>query len=625
MGRTETTAFLEEFKNKVHFTCQNPKRLYLSMGSQLFDKTLKLLLLLNVIVTFRLNAEQFMDVSEIKPGMLGIGKTVFSQTKIEDFKVEIIDVMKNVSPRGDVILARLSGGSIPGGLENTGVIAGMSGSPVYINGKMIGAIAYTWSYQKEPIAGITPIREMLDIIEVDKHSQASPENEQFQFGLNPGLGHGSKLNQNSLSYIPIPVAFSSSALSEHPELLESALGGLRLTGYGILPVFAAGTSSDTTTVELEPGSAVGVSLIQGDMQSAGIGTLTYRDKDKILAFGHPMFLSGTTEFPMVGGIIHTIMPSQALSFKLFSPTKSVGIVTQDRANGIMGKIGKTAKLIPIKVAIHSLGVDTFFSYAAVDHKLLFPGLLSAVILNSIAAKEGIFGASTIKADMTLALKVGEAVPQTIKLQSLMSGDAPAGDIVDQLAGLVASLIENEFEPVKIEDVKINLDIEPGKKTSYLEKLIVDKEKIKPGDSIEVTIVLRTYQGKMNNKKVTLQIPPETPAGNLVLLAANADSTYLMEFSRAPDRFAPINFNQLVEQIQKLGRGNVIQVSGYVQQRGVVVQAQELPNPPPFIKQVLARPKNAVSFTESNLILRQSLTAEEMVQGVASLNLIVERE
>ena len=216
MGRVETPAFLEEFKNKVHFTYQNPKRLNLSMGSLLFDKTLKLLLLLYVLVACRLSAEQFMDVSEIKPGMRGIGKTVFSQTKIEDFKVEIIDVMKNVSPRGDVILARLSGGSIPGGLENTGVIAGMSGSPVYINGKLIGAIAYTWSFQKEPIAGITPIREMLDIMEVDKHSRADSKNEEFQFALNPRLGSESRLNQSSLSYIPIPVAFSSSALSEHP-------------------------------------------------------------------------------------------------------------------------------------------------------------------------------------------------------------------------------------------------------------------------------------------------------------------------------------------------------------------------------------------------------------------------
>jgi len=566
-----------------------------------------------------------MDVSEIKPGMRGIGKTVFSQTKIEDFKVEIIDVMKNVSPRGDVILARLSGGSIAGGLENTGVIAGMSGSPVYIDGKMIGAIAYTWSFQKEPIAGITPIREMLEIIEIDNHSQANPENEQFQFALNPSLARESRMNQNSLSYIPIPVAFSSSALSEHPELLEAVLGSsFKLANYGMLPVFAAGVSSDFTPAELEPGSAVGVSLIQGDMQSSGIGTLTYRDKDKILAFGHPMLLGGTIEFPMVGGIIHTIMPSQALSFKLFSPTKPVGIVTQDRANGIMGKIGKTTKLIPIKVVIRSLGIDTFYSYETIDHKLLFPGLLRTVILNSIIAKEGIFGESTIKAEMTLGLKVGDGTTQTIMLQQMMSGDAPAEDIINSLAEPVASLIENEFEKIKIENVNIKLDIERGKKTSYIEKLITDQEKVKPGDSIDVIIVLRTYQGKIYNKKVSLQIPKETPSGNLVLLVANADSTYLLGLSRTPDRFAPTNFNQLVEQIQKLGRGNVIQVSGYVQRKGVVVQAQELPNPPQFIKQVMARPKNAVSFTESSLILRQSLTVEQMIQGVASLNLIVER-
>jgi hypothetical protein len=153
---------------------------------------------------------------------------------------------------------------------------------------------------------------------------------------------------------------------------------------------------------------------------------------------------------------------------------------------------------------------------------------------------------------------------------------------------------------------------------------VDKEKVKPGDSVEIGIVLRSVPGKVYTKTTQIQIPKETPAGNLILLVANADSTHLIERSRTAESFTPKSFTQLVEQLEILGKGNEIQISGYIRQKGVVVQAQELPNPPQFLKQVLARPKNQVAFTESSLILRHSLTTKEIIEGVASLILIVER-
>lgn len=560
-----------------------------------------------------LRAEQFMTISEVKPRMRGIGKTVFTQTKIEDFEVEIIDVMKNVAPRGDIILARLSGGGVRGGLENTGVIAGMSGSPVYVDGKMIGAIAYTWSFQKEPIVGITPISEMLKIIEADKHSQGDLENWQDYCSV----------NFSNLAYIPIPIAFASTALFSHPQYLTQI--NTILSGFNFLPILAAGISSDSNPEELAPGSAVGVGLIQGDMQSAGIGTLTYRTKDKILAFGHPIFLGGAVEFPMVSGLIHTVMPSQALSFKLFSPTKPLGVITQDRANGIMGQIGKTAKLIPIKVGIHSSGIDTIFSYQAVGHKILFPALLGVIILNSIIAQEGVFGEFTIKADMSLSFSQDPAKFQTVEFQQILTGDATVVEIINRLTEPVAVLIDNEFQKIKIEALKINLIIERGKKISYLEKLVVNQEKVKPGDSIAVTIALRSYQGKIYYKVCKVLIPNETPAGNLLLLVANADSTYQFDLRRTPQRITPQNFNQLLNQIQKFGKGNLLQISGYIPEKGIVVQGQELSNPPRFIKQVLARPQNPIRFTELSLIFRQSETCEAVIQGSASLNLIVEKE
>jgi|GEM_PF-1566580 len=561
-------------------------------------------------LTFNVCFSSLMDVSEIEPGMRGIGKTVFNQTKIEEFQVEIIDVMKNVSPRGDIILARLSGGSIPGGLEKTGVIAGMSGSPVYINGKLIGALAYTWSFLKEPIAGITPIREILEIIDVDKQSKASPQNQQFKLTN----------SKNNFRHIPLPLAISSSALFSCPEF-STELDDF-LSGYGLLPVFVGGIGSDSMPIELEPGAAIGTVLIQGDMRVAAIGTLTYRDGDKILGLGHPIFLGGKVELPLIAGVIHSVMPSQALSFKMFSPTRPIGMITQDRASGIMGKIGKTTPMVPIKVAIQSQETDTIYSYESIEHKNLLPILLNTIILNSIVARGNILGESTIKADMILKIKTDHR--RVIKLSQMISGDASAIGIAVSLVDPIVRLINNEFEKVKIEDIAIRLDIENKKRTTFIEKLVADKEKVKPGDSLEITIGLRSFQGKFDTKKIKIQIPKETPVGRLALIVANADSTYLLELARTPERLTAKSFTQLIEQIEKLGRKNEMQISGYVPQKGVVVEAQELPNPPLFLKQVLTRPKKTVAITESSLILRHSLTFDEIIQGVVSLNLIVER-
>lgn len=575
----------------------------------MFKKT-NLSLLIYSIFLFSIGFSiQFMDVSEIKPGMRGIGKSVFTQTKIEDFEVEIIDVIHNISPRGDLILARLSGGSFPGGLEKSGLIAGMSGSPVYIEGKLIGAVSSTWSFLKEPIGGITPIKEMLEIIDIDKRSEAIPNNEDFQ-------RTGQK---DQSSHIPIPVAFSSSVLNENSEFLPQIKD--LFSGFGFLPVFGAGTGADSIKIELEPGAAVGVGLIQGDMRAAGIGTLTYRDKDKILAFGHPMMLGGNVEFPLTAGVIHSIMPSTALSFKVFSPTKPIGTVSQDRASGILGSIGKSPKLIPVKVAIHSTGIDTAFYYESINHKLLFPGLFRAMVINSIVAKAGIFGESTIKADMTITIQANQK--RIIKLQQMVSGTGSASSITANLTEPIVLLLANQFEKVKIEDIKTTINIEDGRKISLIDKLVADKEKVRPGDSLELTLVLSSFQGKQYNQKISIQIPKETPDGNLILLAANADSTYLIELSRTPE-FAPKSFNQLVEHIEKFGKSNEIQISGYIPEKGVVIQAQELPNPPQFLKQVVTRTKNSLSLTQSSMILRTSLMMEDVISGSARLNLIVER-
>ena len=298
-------------------------------------------------------ATEYMPTHEIQAGMKGIGKTVFQGTQVDSFEVEILGVMRNVRPRGDIIIARLSGGP----LEKTGIIAGMSGSPVYIHGKLIGALAFAWPFSKEPIAGITPISEMLQIVQWVSRLEGEEDQEMgmvedLKFEISEDI-----LSHNDLRYphstfemtpIQTPLilsGFDERSLKDARQLFEP---------LGLLPVQGgiAGEENSPDADALVPGSAVGVQLISGDARAGALGTVTERKGKQILAFGHPFLWTGEVDFPMTKGYIHSILPSQVISFKMGSPGKVVGRLIQDRRAGIFGKIGEYSKMIPVDITIH---------------------------------------------------------------------------------------------------------------------------------------------------------------------------------------------------------------------------------------------------------------------------------
>ncbi|MEO0071733.1 MAG: SpoIVB peptidase S55 domain-containing protein, partial [candidate division WOR-3 bacterium] len=312
------------------------------------------------LVSFAFPKISILPVDSIRPGMKGIGRSVFSGTKVEEFEVEVLDVMRNVSPHRDIILCRLSGA----GLEKTGVIAGMSGSPVYINNKLAGAVASTWSFAKEPVAGVTPAKEMLDIWDRERDSstrQSLPRAHRkgfLHFSRNDGargLGWKEKIKTGKgglgeaewgMTHLPLPLTISGF----NPAIKEIAQP--ILAQYNLTLVGATGSAPNTLdTANLIPGGAVGVGLIDGDVRLAAVGTITHREGNRILAFGHPLFLAGDVALPMTGGVIHSVLPSMELSFKIFSPSPPIGVITQDRESGVSGLIGPLPPMVPISVAV----------------------------------------------------------------------------------------------------------------------------------------------------------------------------------------------------------------------------------------------------------------------------------
>src|SRR2546425_2757995 len=345
----------------------------------------------------------FMSADEVRPGMRGVGKTVFQGTKVEEFNVELLGVLKNFAPKQDMILARLSGGP----LSRTGVIAGMSGSPVYVDGKLLGAVAFSFPYATEPIAGIQPIQQMLNLLDQNSGAVSSPRRASsggfpaesptaFIYSQFRKLEAGTPLYQlmlpqSLLASSPFGTAASSASLTRIQTPLfvsgasEAALQQFAafFSAFGFAPMQGGGSGSAAASLagpaKIEPGSSINVELIRGDISWSANGTVTYVDGNKVYAFGHPNLTAGPTDVPMSAGYVISLLPNLQNSFKLAVPLNLVGAFQQDRATGIAGTLGATSKMIPVNVSVKSsLNATNRYKFEVASDRFLTAPLMNFI-------------------------------------------------------------------------------------------------------------------------------------------------------------------------------------------------------------------------------------------------------
>ena len=364
-----------------------------------------------------------MPVSDIRPGMVGIGHTVFDGTHVEEFKAHILGVLENViGTQRNLILARLEGGP----LANTGVIAGMSGSPVYIDDRLIGAVSYALgSFSKEPIAGITPIAEMTDATtlngprppgsRVHLEYPLTRENLQaaFRKALNwnrpfadrpgdaqlSGVSAVAEVGGAQLGTLMRPIATPLVMSGFEPEIADMLGSAFREQGFVPMAGNAAGFHAGEKPFEgpLKPGDGVGVMLVSGDLTLGATGTVTHIDGDRVYAFGHPMYNLGPTEFPMTRAYVYTVLPSLFSSMKLSSTGEVIGTFLQDRATAIAGRLGSGPRMIPVTIALESARQPKqTFHFTVVNDQLFGPLMTYASILNTLAQYERQFGSATFQ-------------------------------------------------------------------------------------------------------------------------------------------------------------------------------------------------------------------------------------
>ncbi|MBO0911624.1 MAG: SpoIVB peptidase S55, partial [Acidobacteria bacterium] len=451
-------------------------------------------------------------LSQIHKGMRGVAYTVFQGTKPEAMEVEVLGVLKNANgPKGDVILVRLGGEKA----QYTGVVAGMSGSPVYFEGKLAGAVAFRiGEFSKEPIAGVTPISEMLEISAIDNSpgTLPLPAKSVPSFAAKtsgPGLEPGrSEDFRNYLKPIETPLVFSG--------FTEEAVKKFapKFASAGIVPVMGVGSRSDEKQPDpLVPGSAVSAVLVSGDMNIAATCTVTYLDREHLLACGHPLMQSGMVDLPMTKAEVLATLPSPLNAFKIVNATETVGAFVQDRHTGILGQFGKQPEMIPVTLTIHGGTAPKVFHYQVLNNARLSPVAISTTVYNAL------HGVNEYGDETTYAMKGDirvDGFPE-VKLEDMFSspdGAQPAAMLAASSVGdCFGRIFDNPYSTPDIKGLELDFEVANERRWARLESARTGSSEARPGEEVNVEVLLRPYRGEAVIEHVPVRIPASASKGS----------------------------------------------------------------------------------------------------------------
>lgn len=587
-------------------------------------------------------------VDEIKPGMVGIGRTVFEGDRLEDFKVHIIGVLRNsIGPRRNLILARLEGGP----LANTGVIAGMSGSPVYIDGRLVGAVSYSLGqFSKEPIAGITPIDEMTaDATLPGPRRQAARVDLQLpitQESLRASLRQafswirpfadspsdvqvfGDQSVSAGIGTMLRPIATPLSFGGFDPGVIDPVVSAFRDQGFVTIMAGAEqlalsqAQSNGSSLPSLRPGDPIGVGLMNGDFEVGATGTVTEVDGNRVYAFGHPFYQLGPTQFPMTRAHVLTVLPSLAASQKIASTGEVVGVVSQDRATTIAGTLGPGPSMIPVTLTLNAeRGTRKTFNIGIVRDQLFTPLLAYVAILNTLTSYERQNGVATyaMKGAATLR-KYGR-----VNFEDLFTGDQPSVGAAASVVAPINLLMRNAFEDVDIESLNLEIDASEQPRSATLERVWVDGPRVRAGGPATLKVLLRTYRGDEVTRDVTIQIPPNARGSVQVMVA---DGLRLSQFESRELQVQPMQTTGLPQMIRVLNnarKNNRLYVRLVTRDDGAVVKGEPLAALPSSVLAVMESDRNGGSFRplQSALVGEWEITPGLAVTGSRTLTLPLE--
>ena len=571
------------------------------------------------------DSKKFMRVSELKPGMTGYALSVFKGTKIEKFGIEILGVVSKFNEGKDYIMFRATSG--PPVTRGLGIAEGMSGSPIYINGRLVGAISLGNQFAKDPIGFATPIEAMLDAWSPDLPAKMS------RIGASALLEDTKLDSANFGSEMPLAV----SGMSSH----SLARLGTALAPFHFHVMAGAGMGDSTHTnplaknPSLVPGSAVGVALIQGDFDANATGTVTYRDGNRLLLFGHPFQNLGPIDAALTTAYVVDIYPSYQVSFKLGSPIKTVGRIFQDRPFSVGGIIGPMPQMIPMTVTVNDQSIhrSKTFHVRVINHPLLTGRFIPAIAGAAIAQIHGDPGDTMATVSMDVdAEEVGHVKRTNVYFDPLSIDQAATGDI-SSLMGLLSS---NSFYPLAVKSVSMTVTIQNKHDTAEIDHVFVTQSKFAPGDTVNVGVVLKPYKQPRYTQYIAVKIPLSTPDGVLPLsIAGGAEESggtggggilaLLLGGGQSAVPTGPsANVGQLVKKFTEKPQNNQIVARLTLPTSAVAVRGEKLSGLPPTLSSVMQSPRTT-GYRSVRDDVKQFLTVPYLVSGSQTLNITVQRK
>jgi hypothetical protein len=593
-------------------------------------------------------ATSLMPVDEIKAGMVGTGRTVFEGSDLQDFKAYILGVLHNVQgPHRDLILARLEGGP----LAKTGVAAGMSGSPVYIDGRLIGAVSYSiGAFPTEAIAGITPIGEMKDATTITRRvptQQARIELPITREGLTAALSATyariapfanrpadiqvmgmSPAAGTQLGAMLRPIATPLVINGFEPEsasMLASAFGAA-----GFMPVVGGGMGQGGAELKalkgpLREGDAIGVSLVGGDLEMGATGTITHIDGDRVYAFGHPFFNLGPAQFPLTRAYVYAMLPSLMSSFKISSMGEVIGTLQQDRATAIAGTLGKGPAVIPMSVTLQSTREDgssskRSFTFTVANDQVFTPLLTYVSLANTLSAYERQFGAATFTIKSRAQIK-GHA---DLTMDDVFTGDNAVLGASTAIAGPITMLLGNDREPITLSGLDVSIDASESSRTATIERVWLDELRPRAGRTVPLKVLTRNYRGEDKISTVPIEIPANV-SGSVSLLVTDGRQLNAMEQRDLKRSLQPQSVAQMIRVLNDTRRNNRIYIRLLNGKPGAIVNGEALTALPPSVLSVLESDSNGGSYTplRSAAVGEWELSLDSAVSGSRVLAFDVE--
>ncbi|GIX45387.1 MAG: hypothetical protein KatS3mg130_1795 [Candidatus Sumerlaea sp.] len=610
---------------------------------------------------------KMMRVSDLRPGMKGYGLTVFSGIRPERFEVEIVGVHHRRFPGDDMILCQLAHPM----LRDIGVVAGMSGSPVFVDDKLIGAVAYGWTFAKEPLAGVTPIETMLRVMEVTHPNLRDPEEDA------PGSMESFRVYREmreTVSVKPLPKAVAPDGMrrvvrrdeligepqKELPETftleplslpiftncrspLSLRIAETLLGSSALFPMVAGATSGNDPAMqaenapggpvtdlaklseELSGGYGLAVPLLEGDLCLAGIGTVTYRQGNRLIAFGHPMFEFGIVSYPMAPARVQTVVRNIARPFKLGEALGQVGAIRQDRTPAVGGVFGEFARMFPIEITVTDPEYrgTRHFSCRVWENRDYGPRLAMMAITESMAATGRSGGQAAVLYEYTFAFDDGTSITKENYLADEYGGGT-AGVIVGSELGM---LMTNPFKKVRPQKVDFRATVVGRFPEAELRTAHTDKSVYRPGETVQVTLELLPYRKSKIVQKAQLTLPQHLPDGDYQLVITDAAGREVLELERNPALGQISDYDALVRYLRRNFPRNRVYVVCLDRDTGSSVRGQELARLPSSIITTLEQSTESQNYAPiaGNVVVDVDAVTDFEIQGRLTLPITISRK